>query len=308
VTDRPAPDLADDLSLALAIASDADLVSLERFRAQDLIVETKPDATPVTDADRAVERLIRDRIEASRPGDRVLGEEFGGEASREGRLWIVDPIDGTKNFLRGVPIWGTMIALAIDGEPVVGVVSAPALHRRWWGARGLGAWAEETGRGTGASPARLAVSGVAELADASVSHGSLQMFDGAGRLDELIALSRRVWRTRSYGDVWQYMLLAEGSLDAVIEFDLKPHDLAAHLPIIREAGGRVTSLDDEPAPWSPSVVATNGRIHDAVAAMFRRDTGANGSTGDTSSTGDTADPAGRPAADAADPVRPGTTA
>ena len=271
MTDRPDLDIADDLSLALAIAADADLVSLQRFRAQDLLIEAKPDATPVTDADRAVERLIRDRIAASRPGDRMLGEEYGGEASREGRLWIIDPIDGTKNFLRGVPVWGTMLALAVDGVPVVGVVSAPALRRRWWGAEGLGAWAEDTHPGSPSTPTRLGVSAVTGLADASVSHGSLQMFDEAGRLDELVALSRRVWRMRSYGDVWQYMLLAEGLLDAVVELDLKPHDLAAHLPIIREAGGRVTSLDDAPPPWSPSVVATNGRIHEEIAAILRRD-------------------------------------
>lgn len=263
------PTIADDLSLALAIASDADLVSMDRFRAQDLVIESKPDSTPVTDADRAVERLVRERIEASRPGDSILGEEYGGTAAHAGRQWIVDPIDGTKNFLRGVPIWGTMLALAIDGVPVVGVVSAPALRRRWWGARGLGAWAEDTHLSAETTPARLAVSAVAGLADASVSHGSLQMFDAAGRLDALVALSRQVWRTRSYGDVWQYMLLAEGLVDAVVELDLQPHDIAAHIPIIEEAGGRFTSIEGMPGPWGGSAVATNGRIHDAVLAPLR---------------------------------------
>ena len=262
---------ADDLSLALAIATDADLIALERFRAQDLVIESKPDSTPVTDADRAVERLVRQRIEASRPGDLILGEEYGGEATRSGRQWIIDPIDGTKNFLRGVPVWGTMIALAVDGVPIVGVVSAPALRRRWWGARGLGAWTQDThlGEATEARPERLAVSAVGELADASVSHGSLQMFEQAGALDRLIGLSRRVWRTRSYGDMWQYMLVAEGLVDAVVEFDLQPHDMAAHIPILEEAGGRFTSVDGASGPWDGSAVATNGRIHDALLAHMR---------------------------------------
>ncbi len=258
------PTIADDLSLALAIASDTDLVALERFRAQDLVIESKPDATPVTDADRAVEQPVRQRIAASRPGDSVLGEEYGGTAALEGRQWIVDPIDGTKNFLRGVPIWGTMIALAIDGMPVVGVVSAPALRRRWWGARGLGAWGQDTHLGAETEPARLTVSAVAELAGASVSHGSLQVFDEEGRLDGLVALSRKVWRTRSYGDVWQYMLVAEGLVDAVVEFDLKPHDVAAHIPIIEEAGGRFTSATGESGPWGGSAIATNGLLHGAI--------------------------------------------
>ncbi len=264
------PTVADDLSLALAIAADADLVSLPRFRALDLVVETKPDATPVTDADRAVEQLIRERILASRPGDAVLGEEYGGEALRTGRQWIVDPIDGTKNFLRGVPVWGTMLALAVDGVPVVGVVSAPALRRRWWGAKGLGAWAKDTMPGVESTPARLSVSGVADLADASVSHGSLQMWDALGAADTLVSLARRVWRTRSYGDVWQYMLVAEGLVDVVVELDLQPHDVAAHIPILEEAGGRFTSFDGEPGPWGGSAVATNGRLHDAILEQLRR--------------------------------------
>ncbi len=266
------PTVADDLSLALALAADADLVSLPRFRALDLVVETKPDATPVTDADRAVERLIRERIAASRPGDAILGEEFGGIHSG-GRQWIVDPIDGTANFLRGVPIWGTMIALAIDGVPVVGVVSAPALGRRWWGAKDLGAWTAAT-EGTTVDPAhreprRLEVSRVASLADASLSHGSLRYWDETGRLDELVGLTREIWRVRSYGDVWQYMLLAEGVLDVVVELDLKPWDVAAHIPIIEEAGGRFTDLAGGAGPWGGSAVATNGLLHDAILERFR---------------------------------------
>lgn len=263
--------IADDLSLALAIAGDADLVSLPRFKALDLQVETKPDRTPVTDADRAVERLVRERIAASRPGDSMLGEEYGttGESVRQ---WIVDPIDGTKNFLRGVPIWATLIALAIDGVPIVGVVSAPALGRRWWAGKGLGAWTVDlphhAAPDTEATPSRLAVSGVRELADASFSHGSMQIWDEEGRLDELVAISRSVWRTRAYGDFWQHMLVAEGAIDAAAEFDLKPYDMAALIPIVEEAGGRFSATSGEAGPWSGSAVSTNGLLHEALLARI----------------------------------------
>jgi histidinol-phosphatase len=251
--------LSDDLSLALALAVDADLVSLDRFRAMDLVVTTKPDRSPVTDADQAVERGIRSTIEASRPFDSILGEEYGtaGEASRQ---WIIDPIDGTANFLRGLPIWGTLIALAIDGVPVVGVVSAPALGKRWWAATGHGAWAQADGE----SPQPMRVSSVSELADASLSYNSLRGWDDAARLDDVIALSRLVWRSRAIGDMWSYMLLAEGALDIVGEFDLQPYDMAALIPIVEEAGGRFTSIAGEPGPWHGSALATNGLLHDTV--------------------------------------------
>ena len=250
---------ADDLALALALASTADHISLDRFQALDLVVTTKPDRSPVTDADQAVERSIRSGIEAARPGDSILGEEYGTQGSGS-RQWIIDPIDGTANFLRGVPIWGTLIALAVDGVPVVGVVSAPALGKRWWAATGHGAWAQATGHEARA----IRVSGVDDLADASLSYNSIAGWDEAGRLDEVIALTRRVWRSRAIGDMWAYMLLAEGSLDIVGEFDLKPYDMAALIPIIEEAGGRFTSADGEPGPWSGSALATNGHLHEAA--------------------------------------------
>ena len=250
---------SDDLSLALTLAAEADLISLDRFRAVDLIVTTKPDRTPVTDADQAVERAIRLGIEGARPTDSILGEEYGtdGDSSRQ---WIIDPIDGTANFLRGVPIWGTLIALAIDGVPILGVVSAPALGQRWWAATGHGAWAQARGE----EPRRIRVSGVDDLADASLSYNSLRGWDDEGRLDDIVALSRRVWRSRAIGDMWSYMLLAEGSLDIVGEFDLKPYDMAALIPIVEEAGGRFTSVTGEPGPWSGNAVATNGLLHETV--------------------------------------------
>jgi histidinol-phosphatase len=265
--------LADDLSLALALAAEADLVSRARYESVDLVVTTKPDRTPVTDADQAVERLIRERIEAARPHDTILGEEYGG-GREQGRQWIIDPIDGTANFMRGVPIWGTLIALAIDGVPQVGVVSSPSLGKRWWAAKGHGAWSaaasgEPQGGGTTPEPRKLRVSGVRELADASLSYNSITGWDDIGRLDKMVELTRSVWRSRAIGDMWSYMLLAEGALDIVGEFDLKPYDMAALIPIIEEAGGRFTSVDGDVGPWSGSALATNGLLHDAVLAMVR---------------------------------------
>ncbi len=255
--------LADDLSLALALAGDADLISLDRFTAVDLVVTTKPDRTPVTDADQAVERSIRAGIAAARPDDSIFGEEYGTEGSSS-RQWIIDPIDGTANFLRGVPIWGTLISLAIDGVPVVGVVSSPALGKRWWAALGHGAW----GSSHGEEPRKLSVSAVSDLADASISYNSFAGWDEAGYLDEVIALTRAVWRSRAIGDMWAYMLLAEGSLDVVSEFDLKPYDMGALIPIVQEAGGRFTSIDGADGPWHGNALATNAALHDQVRAII----------------------------------------
>jgi histidinol-phosphatase len=276
-------DLAEDLALALELADLADAVSLSRFRAVDLEVQTKPDRTPVTEADLAVERTIRERIAAARPGDGILGEEFGTEGDST-RQWIIDPIDGTANFLRGVPVWGTLIALAIDDVPVVGVASSPAMGRRWWAARGGGAWttatAGELGRmDQGADVAsagrpgarRLHVSGVERLADASLSFQSLAQWREAGALDRLLDLSQRVWRDRAYGDLWSYVLLAEGVIDLTGEFDVKVYDLAALVPIVEEAGGRFTSIAGKAGPWHGSALATNGRLHDEVLAVLNPD-------------------------------------
>lgn len=259
-----AVDHSQDLTLALELAELADAVSLARFRAVDLEVRTKPDRTPVTEADLAVERAIRDRLATARPGDGILGEEFGTEGDSP-RQWIIDPIDGTSNFLRGVPVWGTLIALAIEGEPVVGIASSPAMGRRWWAARGAGAWTTEA---PGAEPRRIGVSGVDALSDASLSFQSLAQWRDAGYLDRLLGLAERVWRDRAYGDLWSYTLLAEGLIDITGEFDVKPYDLAALVPIVEEAGGRFTSIKGEPGPWHGSALATNGRLHEAVLAAL----------------------------------------
>ncbi|GAA2223217.1 histidinol phosphatase [Herbiconiux moechotypicola] len=265
----PSPSLTDDLTLALRLADAADVISRDRFRAVDLHVTTKPDRTPVTDADRAVERAIRALLETERPGDAVLGEEYGGASgAHPARQWIIDPIDGTANFLRGIPVWASLIALALDGVPVVGVVSAPALGRRWWAARGAGAFTTDLLDGGADSPERLRASGVTRLDDASLSYNSFKGWDDEGRLPQLTALARAVERTRAYGEMWSYMMVAEGRLEIAAEFDLQPYDMAALVPIVEEAGGRFTSADGAPGPWGGSALATNGPLHDEVLRMI----------------------------------------
>jgi histidinol-phosphatase len=250
---------ADDLALAVRLADAADAISAAKFRSRELHIDVKPDRTHVTEADLAVERALREILSAERAGDSILGEEYGVEGDAR-RQWIIDPIDGTANYLRGVPVWGTLVALAIDGVPVVGVVSSPALGKRWWAAKDAGAWVSENG----AEPRRLRVSAVAELADASISFQSIQQWDKAGYLDRLIGLTRRVWRDRAYGDMWSYMLLAEGLVDAVGEFGVKTYDLAALIPIVEEAGGRFTSITGESGPGNGSSLASNGVLHEAL--------------------------------------------
>lgn len=253
--------LADDLAVALTLAAEADLIAIDRYQAQDLDVQLKPDHTQVTDADRRVEQMIRDHLASARPDDAILGEEFGGgDPHAPGRQWIVDPIDGTSNFIRGVPIWGCLLALVIDGVPQLGVVSAPALERRWWGATGHGAWMQVQGQ----AARSIRVSAVDDLADATLSYNSLKAWDDAGRSEQLLGLSRAVARTRAFGDLWSYMLLAEGAIEIAGEFDMKPWDIAALTPIIREAGGRSTTVEGDDRLDTGSIIATNGILHEAV--------------------------------------------
>ena len=266
-----------DLQLARELADMADAISMDRFRSVDLVVTVKPDMTPVSDADRAVETALRAAIADSRAGDSVRGEEFGveqGAAGNSHRQWIIDPIDGTKNYVRGVPIWATLISLAIDGVPVVGVVSAPALGTRWWGATGQGAFVDErlgttqSGSDNVSRARRIHVSRVAELADASISLSGLTRWENAGKLPQFLALTREVWRTRDYGDMWPYMMVAEGLLEVSGEYDLQVYDMAALVPIVQEAGGTFTSVDGEEGPWHGSALATNGLLHDRVIAAL----------------------------------------
>lgn len=251
---------SDDLSLAHVLADTADAISTARFRALDLSVRSKPDLTPVSDADTAVETALRATLARTRPRDAVLGEEFGATAPAAGpgtRQWVIDPIDGTKNFVRGVPVWATLIALMAGDEPVVGLVSAPALGRRWWAATGHGAYA---GRHTAAATP-ISVSGVSRLADASFCYSDLTGWEQNGRLGAVLDLMRGTWRNRAYGDFYGYMLVAEGAVDIMVEPELSLWDVAALVPIVTEAGGAFTDLDGKPGPAGGSAVATNGRLH-----------------------------------------------
>jgi histidinol-phosphatase len=259
-----AANYAEDLALALRLADAVDQLTMARFGAADLHVEAKPDLTPVTDADRAAEQLIRDGLAAHRPGDAVWGEEFGRVGSGP-RAWVLDPIDGTKNYVRGVPVWGTLIALLDADEPVVGVVSAPALGRRWWAHRGGGAWRSVFG----GPPQRLQVSGVRELHDASLSSASQEGWAERGLLEQYIGLCASVWRTRGYGDFWSYMLVAEGAVDLAAEPELELWDVAALAPIVTEAGGRFTGLDGVPGVHQHSAAASNGLLHDRLLKLLQ---------------------------------------
>ncbi|MFT4288228.1 inositol monophosphatase family protein [Nocardioides sp.] len=258
-----ADDYTDDLRLAHLLADDADSISSDRFKALDLHVMAKPDLTPVSDADRAVEESIRRTLSRTRSRDAITGEETGSTGSSS-RRWIVDPIDGTKNYVRGVPVWATLIALAVEDEVVMSVVSAPQLGRRWWAAQGQGAW---TGRSL-MKATRCEVSDVRRLEDASLAYSSLGGWEERGRLEDVLALMRRVWRTRGYGDFWSYMLLAEGAVDIAAEPELEVYDMAALVPIVTEAGGTFTSLAGEPGPWGGNALATNTHLHDAVLSFL----------------------------------------
>ena len=233
---------------------------MRRFRAHDLVVETKPDLTPVTEADRAAEHAVRDRLARARPGDAVLGEEMGDAPAGAARRWIVDPIDGTKGYARGLPVWATLLALEVAGELVLGVVSAPALGTRWWARRGGGAFRDGE---------LVRVSEVARIEDAQLSYSEVQPFVAAGIGDEFLALARRCWRARAFGDFWSHVLVADGSVDVSAEVGgLALWDVAALLPIVEEAGGRLTDLAGVARADGGDVVATNGRLHaDVLAAL-----------------------------------------
>jgi histidinol-phosphatase len=255
---------ADDLALALAMADDADVITMARFGADDLVVDAKPDLTPVSDADQAVERMIRAHLAEHRGDDSLLGEEFGSVGTSK-RRWVIDPIDGTKNYVRTVPVWATLIALLDDDDAVLGVVSAPALGRRWWAARGQGAWTSALG----GAPKPIRVSSVGRLADASLSYASVSSWAALGKLDAFLALAGQVWRDRAYGDFWSYMLVAEGAADLAAEPELALWDMAALAPIVTEAGGSFTGLDGVPGPLQGNAAASNGLLHPALLEALR---------------------------------------
>jgi histidinol-phosphatase len=291
------PSYTDDLRLAHVLADDADALAGSRFRAQDLHVATKPDLSPVTDADQAVEEGIRRTLSRARPRDAVLGEEQGSTGFSQ-RRWVVDPIDGTKSFVRGVPVWATLIALMVEDEVVAGVVSAPQLHRRWWAMKGGGAF---TGRSLlKATPCR--VSDVARLDDASLSYSSLDAWDDRGQLTDFLTLARRCWRTRAYGDFWSYMLVAEGAVDLAAEPELELYDMAALDVVVREAGGRFGSLDGRDGPLGGNALASNGLLHEAALAFLGRVD--DGDAGERARRGSVLDLGARRRATPPDPAAP----
>ena len=276
-------DLLDDLALAHALADLADAISLDRYQAQDLVITTKPDNTPVTDADRAVETAIREALATHRHTDGLVGEEFGSDKGTSGRYWVIDPIDGTKNFMRGVPTWATLIALVqVDSsgieEVVVGIASAPALARRWSAAKGHGASVRFNGGISDTSfsdpsdedfsaaetinEKKISVSKVASLSDASISYSDFIGWED--RLEPFQKMLANAWRTRGIGDFWSHMLVAEGAVDVAIEPSLALWDMAALDIIVREAGGTFTNTAGQTGPFGGSGVSTNGLLHNAV--------------------------------------------
>jgi histidinol-phosphatase len=267
----------DDLALALELADACDAITLERYGAADLAVETKADSTPVSEADTGAEEAVRERLSAVRPGDVVAGEEYGTEeAPPEGRRWIIDPIDGTKNYVRGIPVWATLLALEEASELRVAVVSAPALGRRWWASRGGGAWVRDwardwvRARDGGGDVRRLRVSSVGELGEAQLSFAGLEEWRAIGRLDAMLALASRCGRTRGLGDFWAYMLVAEGAIEIGLDPVVSLWDLAAPQLIVEEAGGRFTDLGGVRTANGGDAIASNGVLHDAALAFVGR--------------------------------------
>jgi len=248
----------EDLTLALQIADAADLITSSRYQSLDLVITTKPDNTPVTDADKATEAAIREILKTQRPEDGLVGEEFGESKSTGSRYWVIDPIDGTKNFMRAVPTWATLIALVEDGEVVVGVASAPALCRRWYAAQGLGAHVIFNN----STPRKISVSKVSDTKDASVTYSDFAGW--GGRRPAFDNLLNNAWRTRGFGDFWSHMLVAEGSADVAVEPVLALWDMAALDIIVREAGGKFTSVSGEPGPHHGSALSSNGLLHQSI--------------------------------------------
>lgn len=248
-----------DLELALEMAKAADILAMSKFRSLDLSIETKPDFTPVTEVDRAIETAIRETLAQRRPDDGVIGEEFPNTNVQAQRVWIVDPIDATKNYIRGVPVWGTLIALAVAGEPVVGVVSAPAMGRLWWASPQDGAFTKDVD----GSIRAINVSGVKSLADASFSFSDFVGWEvfKSGALQELTSA---VWRTRGYGDFWSHLLVAEGAIDIAIEPELQTYDMAAFIAIVQGAGGKVTGAEGQSAMEAGHAISTNSILHSEV--------------------------------------------
>jgi histidinol-phosphatase len=253
-----------DLELALEMAAIADSLSMSKYRSLDLRIDTKPDLTPVTEADKAVEKALRELLATQRPNDGVIGEEFPNTNEASTRTWIIDPIDGTKNYVRGVPVWATLIALAIDGKPQIGVVSAPAMGRRWWASPEDGAHTQDVD----GSHRPISVSSVKDIADASFSYSDQVGWDALGS-DVLSRITSSVWRSRGYGDFWSHLLVAEGAVDIAIEPELQSFDMAAFIAIVQTAGGKVTGSSGQDPLVAGHAVTSNGLLHKALLDLIQ---------------------------------------
>ena len=248
-----------DLRLALEMAEAADEITMKHFRMATLEVRTKSDRTPVSEADEAVERMIRDRLGRERPDDGIVGEEFGASGSTS-RRWIVDPIDATKNYIRGIPVFATLIALEENGQVVAGVVSAPALGRRWSASKGSGAFCNGIA---------IRVSDTASLTDAAIAYDNAADFDPFGTTDNFMRLVRACGRGRGFGDFWIHMLVAEGAVEIAIEPQVAPWDMAAIQVIVEEAGGVFSDLQGNRRYDGGSGISTNGALHETALGYFR---------------------------------------
>jgi histidinol-phosphatase len=265
LADAPEAELDAWLAIAQEACDEADGIARSAFR-RDLQISTKPDRTFVTQADQAIERAIRARIHGAWPDHGLVGEEYGTEAGDAATRWYIDPIDGTHNFIRGVPLFGTLLAVEHDGELQAAVISAPALHGRWWARRGGGAWARSIDDDV---PRRIRVSSVAALADAQLLYGSGHDIETSGSAPGFRDLVGEVWRERGFGDFWGYTLLAEGAAEAMVEVDLSPWDVAAPTVLIEEAGGRVTDFQGRRSVDGGTFLATNGLLHEEMRARLR---------------------------------------
>ena len=265
-----------DLELALRLCDLADSITTKAFRQPDLAVETKPDLTPVTEADRQVELSMREELGRRRPDDVIVGEEFGesgapgvaGTPTAPTRRWIIDPIDGTKNFVRGIPVWATLLALESGETLTVGVVSAPALGRRWWASRGAGAYAGPTAGAAPGPGSHINVSSISRLEDAHLSNGSLAGWEEHGGPSRVVGLALRCWRDRAFGDFWSHMLVAEGACEIALDPIVSLWDLAAIQVIVEEAGGRFTDLSGIARSDGGSAISSNGLLHDDALAIL----------------------------------------
>ena len=253
------------LEVAQLACDEADVIARQHFR-RDLQIDTKPDRTFVTQADTAIERRIRERLADAFPDHGLIGEEYGTEAGGASVRWYIDPIDGTHNYIRGVPLFGTLLAVERDGELQAGVLSAPALDERWWAHRGGGAWARHRGE----EPVRIHVSGVTRLEDAQILYGSGRDIADSGLAPGFDRLLRDVWRERGFGDFWGYALLAEGAAEAVVEVGLKAWDAAAPAVLVEEAGGQATDLAGKRAIDSGTFLVSNGHLHATILDRLRQ--------------------------------------